>query len=113
MAYRQQQFPTAIQVFQQVANNASDETGAEAQYLLAEIYYRQKKHQQSLETLFDLNKRYTNYEKWRGRSFLLIADNYIAMDEIFQARATLQSLIDKSPDPEVVSEARRKLASLP
>lgn len=110
-AYRMQQYQNAIQIFQEVSSELNDETGAEAQYSLAEIYYVQKRYDTSLETLFDLNKKF-NYERWRGRSFLLIADNYIALNETFQAKATLESIIEKSPDAEVVEKARQKLASL-
>ena len=112
VAYDNQQLSSALQTFQNIANQSNDETGAEAQYLIAQIYHKQKLYEQSLETLFELNKKFTNYEKWRGRSFLLIADNYIAMGETFQAKATLQSLIDKSPDPQVVREARQKMTTL-
>ncbi len=111
VAYQQQQYQTATQIFQQITQSSSDETGAEAQYLLADIYYRQRRYQESLETLFEMNKKF-NFEKWRGKAFLLIADNYIALGETFQAKATLQSIIDKSPDPAVVSQAQQKLAGI-
>ncbi|MDX2305990.1 MAG: tetratricopeptide repeat protein [Microscillaceae bacterium] len=112
IAYDNQQWNAALQTFQRLARESSDETGAEAQYLIADIYYKQKLHTQSLETLFELNKKFANYEKWRGRAFLLIADNYLATGETFQAKATLQSIIDKSPDQEVVRIARQKLAAI-
>ncbi len=112
VAYRQQNYPQALTIFQAVAKGTVDENGAEAQYLIADIQYRQQKYRESLETLFELDKRYSSFENWRGRGFLLIADNYIALKENFQAKATLQSLIDKSPDPEIVKEARQKLQSI-
>ncbi|MEO1652751.1 MAG: tetratricopeptide repeat protein, partial [Bacteroidota bacterium] len=113
VALAQQNYPSARQIFLDLSENANDEYGAEASYLIADIYYRQQRYQESLDQLFSLNKKFSNFEKWRGRAFLLIADNYIALGETFQAKATLQSLIDKSPDPFVVSEARTKLSKLP
>ena len=44
-----------------------------------------------------------------GQSFLLIADNYLKMNELLQAKATLNSLIDNFPDESIKQKARRKL----
>ncbi len=112
VAYRQQNYTQAINTFQKVTQGNTDENGAEAQYLTAEILFKQQKNRESLDVLFELDKKYSAFEKWRGRGFLLIADNYIALKETFQAKATLQSLIDKSPDAEIVQQARIKLQSI-
>ncbi|TAH27506.1 MAG: outer membrane protein assembly factor BamD [Cytophagales bacterium] len=102
----------AIDAFINTVNNAKDESGAEAQYLIAEILYKEKKHKQSLETLYDLNNNFTPYEKWLNSSFLLISDNFIQMNELFQAKATLQSIIDKSTNKELIEIAKSKLKSI-
>jgi TolA-binding protein len=112
VSYRQARYEIALPALQNLANTVSDESGAEAQYLVGDIYFKQKNYKKSLETLFELNKKFTQYEKWRGRGFLLIADNYLAQGETFQAKATLQSLIDKSPDAEVVNLAKQKLVGI-
>ncbi len=44
-----------------------------------------------------------------GRSFLLIADNYLKMNELLQAKATLNSLIENHPSEEIKAKARKKL----
>ncbi|GAB4402530.1 MAG: tetratricopeptide repeat protein [Microscillaceae bacterium] len=113
LAYRKQNYASALATFQKLANASNDQNGAEAQYLWADILFKQAKHRESLEVLFELDKKFSAFEKWRSRAFLLIADNYIALGENFQARATLQSVIDKSPDAEAVQEARQKLQRLP
>ena len=93
-------------------NSASDENGAEAQYLIAEILYKQGKHKEALDAAYKLNNTFANYEIWLGRSFLLIADIFIATNENFQARATLNSLIENAPQKEIVDQAKAKLAAL-
>ncbi len=108
-AYRQQDFDQAIDQFIRTLNTAKDVNGAEAQYLMAEIFYKQGNYNQSLETLFNLNSNFGAYEEWINKSFLLIADNYIAMEEYFQAKATLKSIVEKSPLPQVRDEARKRL----
>jgi tetratricopeptide (TPR) repeat protein len=94
------------------ANSATDQYGAEAYYLLAQYYYSQKKYAQSLEFLFELNKSFSNYAKWLDRSFMLIADNYIAMNELYQAKATLISILENAKDPEIILQAKEKLEKL-
>ncbi len=99
----------AIDEFLNVINSGSDEIAAEAKYSIGRVQYDQQKYKQSLETLFQLNTSYAAYSNWVGKSFLLIADNYLAMEELLQAKATLNSLIDNHPDAGIKSEARVKL----
>jgi TolA-binding protein len=112
VAFQQGNYDKAIDEFLKTLNSAQDENGAEAQYLMAEAMFRQKQYKQSLEALFELNKTFAAYENWRGRGFLLIADNYVALEEMFQAKATLNSIIENSPDKEVVAAAREKLKAI-
>jgi tetratricopeptide (TPR) repeat protein len=104
-------YETAKDEFLNTLNAATDEYGAEAKYLLAQILYNQKQYKQSYETLLSLNNDFSSYESWVGKSFLLMADNFMALEDVFQARATLQSL-EKFPDPFVKEEARKKLRAL-
>lgn len=105
-------FETAKDEFLNTLNAARDEFGAEAKYLLAQIFFNKKEHRQCYETLVSLNNDFSAYEEWVGKSFLLLADNFMALDDIFQARATLQSLIDKFPLVSIKEEAKKKLKLL-
>ena len=97
-----------------VAAAPSDVNGAEAQYLLAEVRFQQKKYDEALTEAFKVNTSYSAYAQWQGRAFLLLADVYTAQRDIFQARATLNSIIDnKFPVPEIVEGARQRLQGLP
>ncbi len=102
----------ALIEFKETAKAASDVNGAEAQYLVAEIYFKQKKYKESLDAAYEYNNKFSNYDYWLGKSFLIIADNYAAQNELFQARATLNSIIENSPEKEIVEEAKQKLAKL-
>ena len=102
----------ATDYFLNTVNTAKDIYGAEAQYMIARIFHDQGDFQRSNEALFNLNENFGIYEEWIGKSFLLIADNFIALDELFQAKATLSSLIEKSPVASIVSEAKNKLVEI-
>lgn len=108
-AYERENYEKAIDSFLKTLNTAKDEYGAEAQYLMAQIQFDQGKYVESIETLYDLNKNFSIYEDWLGKSFLLIADNYIALEENFQAKATLNSVIENSPLPYIREQAQQKL----
>jgi TolA-binding protein len=105
-------FDTAKDEFLTALNTARDEYGAEAKYRLAEIFYQTRQYRQCYETLISLNTDFAAYEEWVGRSYLLLADNFVAMNDRFNAKATLQSLVDRFPLMHIREEAKRKLAEL-
>ena len=102
-------YPAATDEFINLLNEAKDIYAAEAQYYIALIFFHQKKYKSSLDILFDFKKNFSYYEYWLGKSFLLMADNYIEMQELFQAKATLQSIIKKSPLEEIKKQAMDKM----
>lgn len=95
-----------------LVNSAPDARGAEAKYYISKIFYDKKDYTQSLKSLFELTETYNAYDKWMGNAFLLMSDNYLATDELFQAEATLNSLIENSPLDQVKEEARKKLKKI-
>jgi hypothetical protein len=47
---------------------------------------------------------------WLVKSFILLADVYAEQDNLFQAKATLQSIVDNyNGDQALIDEAKRKL----
>jgi len=107
--YLKEKYEDAQDALINTANIAKDSSGAEAQYLLADILYKQKNYKLSLETLFQLNDKFKMYDRWVLKSFLLIADNYTALEEYFQSKTTLNSIIQKAKDPVFVKMASDKL----
>lgn len=93
-------------------NEAEDQNGAEAMYLYCETLFAEKQYSQSLELLFELTNKFAIYDKWIGKSFLLIADNYIKLDETYQAKATLLSIIEKAKDEALIEIAKEKLSKI-
>ncbi|HSI89882.1 MAG TPA: tetratricopeptide repeat protein, partial [Adhaeribacter sp.] len=94
------------------ALTATDENGAEAQYLISEILLKQKRHKESMDAAYKVAENYGNYEYWIGKAFVVIADNYSAQGENFQARATLNSIVENSPNKEIKALAQSRLDEL-
>ena len=105
-------YETAKDEFINTINAAHDEYGAEAKYLLGEIFYLTKEHKQCYETLLGVKSEFSTYTEWVGKAFLLLADNYVATNEIFQAKGTLKSLVDNFPTQEVKDLASEKLKKI-
>ncbi len=91
----------------------NDAHGAEAQYYIAQALLDQKKYEEAIAAALLVNTNFSNYEVWQGRAFLLVADAYAAQGDNFQARGTLNSIIDNNfPVPEVVAGAKERLKKL-
>lgn len=111
-AFARGDFETAQDEFINTLNTAQDEYGAEAKYLLGEIFYLQKDYKKSYETLLGLTEDFASYDQWVGKAYLLMADNFLGMDQAFQAKATLQSLVENFPLESVKKTAARKLREI-
>ena len=105
-------YKTAQTEFDKTVALAKDVSGAEAQYYLGDILFRQKKHKESVAILLKFNELFADFEYWKGKAFMLVADNNVALDELAQAKAVLNSIIENSSDPTIVAEAKQKLAGL-
>ena len=105
-------YDTAKDEFLTTLNTARDEYGAEAKYLLGEIFYLNKEYKHCYETLLSLNSDFSSYENWVGKSYLLLADNFLATGDVFQAKGTLKSLIENFPQQTVKDIAGEKLKGI-
>ena len=91
----------------------NDLQGAEAQYLVAQALFKQKKYEETIAAALKVNTNFSSYQLWQGRAFLLVADAFAAQGDNFQARGTLNSIIDnKFPVPEIIEGAKARLKNL-
>ncbi len=105
-------YETAKDEFLHTLNSAQDEYGAEAKYLMAEIFHLNGQYTQCYETLVSLNRDFSAYTEWVGKSFLLLIDNYLKQGETFQARGTAKSLIENFPLQHIKDKAAAKLKQM-
>lgn len=109
--YQMQQLNDSKALFSELAKG-EDQFAAEAAYTYAYIAYEEAAYDESLDALFELTSRLGSYTEWIDKSYLLIADNYIGKDELFQAKATLRSIVQHSKDLEVKRIAQEKLDTI-
>ena len=80
--------------FDYVIAESRNETTAEALYYRAYISLEDKKNESSRADVYRLNDDFSAYEYWVVKGFILLSDIYMLEDDLFQAKATLQSIID-------------------
>ena len=112
VAFGKGDYKTAQSDFEKTIALAKDVSGAEAQYHLGEILYKQKKYKESVATLLKFNEQFSEFEYWKGKAFMLVSDNNVALDEPAQAKAVLNSIIENSSEETIIAEAKQKLATL-
>ena len=107
-------YPKAIESFNQTIALAKDDFGAEAQYLISQMLYNQKKYKESSEMIMAKfrNEFSDAADKIVGKAYILLSDNFVGLDNFFQARATLNSLIENIADKDIVAEAKTKLKAI-
>lgn len=102
-------YQAADSLYRRTTSLTQDESGAEAQYMLGEIKNLQKNYDGSNEELYKVAEQYGNYTEWLDKAFLLVADNFIAKKEYFQAKATLKSIINNTSSDLTRSKAKNRL----
>jgi tetratricopeptide (TPR) repeat protein len=95
-----------------LANEYKTVQGAEGLYLLANSYQEKGDVIRSNDTIFDYSGPFVDFDYWYGRMFLLLSENYLKTGETFQAKATLESIVERSKNPEIKQLAQAKLLTI-
>jgi TolA-binding protein len=85
---------------------------AEAKYNLAYIEFRSGNYKECEKLIFEYMNPLASYDYWLAKTFILLADNYLVQDNVFQAKHTLESIIENYEGEELRAQARKKLADI-
>lgn len=92
-AYQQtNEINSAIKDFQFVANDTRSVYGAEAQFILADTFYKQNAYDKAEAQVKEFMQKGTTHQYWMARSLIVLSDTYLAKGDEFQARQYLESL---------------------
>ena len=105
-------YSTAIQWLDRSANTNASSYGAESAYYAAFASFKLNNLDDTENRIFNISDRFGSHEYWVAKSFILLADVYVAKDNIFQARETLRSVVDNCSIAELKTEAQNKLNQL-
>ncbi|MDA3928062.1 MAG: tetratricopeptide repeat protein [Prolixibacteraceae bacterium] len=104
----------AFKYFKLLTTDTKSIEGAESKYFIAQILYNKKKLDECENEVMDFISKNTPHQYWLAKSFILLSDVYLAKDDLFQAKHTLNSIIDNYTDIEdgIINEAKKKKAIL-
>ena len=86
--------------------------GAEAKYNYSEILYIEKDYENCQNSIMELVKQKPSYDYWIAKAIILLGDNFLALGDYFNAKHSLQSVVDNYEGPdqaELVRIAQEKL----
>lgn len=105
-------YDAAYTAFKAVSTASVNQLGAEAKFHQAYVRHLQTRYRDAEKEVFELVGRYPAYDHWKARAFILLGDVYVQLGDLFQAKATLQSVADNSTEPELVAQARQRLDAI-
>lgn len=110
----QNNLKTAKYHFESVVSHSRNIITAEALYHIANIQYQMNELEDARNTIYRLNDDFSAYEYWVVKGFILLADTYVKEEDYFQAKATLQSIIDNysKEDDGILDICRMKLKEI-
>ena len=82
----------AIEDLQMLAQDTRSAYGAEAKYLLAQLYYNIHNYDKAEKEVLDYINVSTPHSYWLARSFVLLADVYMQNEKYIEAKQYLISL---------------------
>ena len=92
--------------FEKVVELSDYDEGAEAKYYLAYLTYLDDSLALAEKMIFELAESYTS-DYFIAKAFILLADIYVVQENDFQAKATLESIIENHDGEELVNLARK------
>lgn len=103
----------AQEAYAVVQESASGKLAAEALYYLAYFEHQKGNYEASTEAVKNLTKNYSRFQEFGFKGLLIMAKNFYALDDAFNATYILESLKKSAANyPEIVAEAKQELAKM-
>jgi hypothetical protein len=99
--------------YAEVLKIAQGSLAAEALYYEAYFKHKEASFEDSNTSVQNLVKDYATYKEWGARGLILMAKNFYALDDAFQATYILESVISNFTDyPEIIKTAEMELSTI-
>ena len=103
----------ARSAYKEVQKTATGELGAEALYYDAYFKNRDKNFEASNAAVQILAKDFSGYKMWGAKGLVLMAKNFYALGDAYQATYILENVIKNFQNyPDIVSEAKAELSKI-
>lgn len=112
-AFKTNDFFTAEEYYNEVNKTATGELKAEALYYQAYFLHDTEAYQESNEEIQNLIANYSNYKYWGVKSYIIMAKNYYALKDAYQATYILENIIKNFTQfKDLVEEAKNELNNI-
>ena len=105
-------YDVADKHFLDVAEKRTDDLGAKSQYYYGLSLYDQGKYSEAISALVRVRTVYSQYEPWLSRSYILLGDCYVKLNDKRQAEEMYRIVVTKHKGNELGEEARQKINKL-
>jgi len=85
---------------------------AEAAYRMGEVLFQMGDAKQAERELRTHIRQMGSSKEWLAKSFILLSDVYVSLDDLMQAKSVLQTVIDRHDEESLKVVAREKLAAI-
>lgn len=111
--FNKHEYSTAIPKLQECANKERSIFGADAAYHVVLANYNLGNYDETENAVFYISDNFGKYDPYHvALSFIVLSDVYVAKGNVFQAKATLQSIIDNYTAGKPKELAQQKLAAI-
>lgn len=103
------QYAEAINNYKTVIQLNKAGLAAEARYGIAFAYFKMNKLKEAEKAAMETINKSGSYDYWITKAYILTGEVYFQQKDYFNAKATLQSVVDNTLNPELKAEAQAKL----
>lgn len=104
----------AVEIYRTLSRDVRYLEGAEAAYEVIASEYRAGHFDEAERLVYSFADSNSSHAYWLGKAFLVLGDVYRSHKDLFQARATYQSIVDgySIPNDGIVDEAKERIRNL-
>ncbi|MBI1343366.1 MAG: tetratricopeptide repeat protein [Terrimonas sp.] len=106
------QYDLAIANYKTVVTLNKAALAAEARYEIANSWLALNRLKDAEKAAFEVINKSGSYDYWVTRAYILLGDVFFKQKDYFNAKATFQSIVDNSLNPELKTEAQSKLTKV-
>ena len=104
----------AVAIYSALSSDVTTPEGAESAYRIIETAFKYGSFEKAESLVYEFAEKNTPYAYWLAKSFLLLGDVYVSRGDLFQARATYQSVVDgySEKNDGIVRAAEERIVAL-
>lgn len=112
MEINRKNYDNALILLKELAEKRLDDIGAQAQFLIGDIYFAQNNIKEAITAYVRVRSIFSTFDEWYTKSLLKLGDCYVKLNDIKQAREMYRAVINRHRNSDLAKEATRKLNQL-